>query len=135
MVKQRGTDSFFTIDTIGNALFERMKAGNSWKTNTPIELRSQLRYLHILHVNVDGASQMGEMIVNEKIANKVLKIFKSLYDARYPIERMLLVDEYHADDETAMRANNTSCFNFRFKSNSTTDISNHGYGLAIDINP
>ena len=34
-----------------------------------------------------------------------------------------------------MRANNTSCFNFRFQTGSTTRISKHGMGLAIDINP
>ncbi|MBQ4401413.1 MAG: M15 family metallopeptidase, partial [Synergistaceae bacterium] len=53
--------------------------------------------------------------------------------AGYPIERVRLVDEYDADDETSMRDNNSSCFNFRFITHSTK-ISKHGLGLAVDIN-
>ena len=78
---------------------------------------------------------MGEMVVNATIATKVVAIFRRLYELGYRIERMVLIDEYGADDETAMRANNTSCFNFRFQTGSTTRISKHGMGLAIDINP
>ena len=33
-----------------------------------------------------------------------------------------------------MEANNTSCFNYRTIPNKTS-LSNHSYGLAIDINP
>ena len=43
-------------------------------------------------------------------------------------------DEYNAEDEASMADNNSSCFNFRFISH-TTKISNHGKGMAIDINP
>ena len=38
------------------------------------------------------------------------------------------------NDRSSMTANNTSCFNYRVVSG-TTRISNHGYGVAIDINP
>ena len=47
---------------------------------------------------------------------------------------MQLVDDYDADDEQSMRANNTSCFNFRRIAGSTK-LSKHSQGLAIDINP
>ena len=78
--------------------------------------------------------QCGEMVVNAAIADKVLGIFRQLYEAGYRIERMALIDNYGANDETAMRANNSSSFNFRFMTGSTTKISKHGLGLAIDIN-
>ena len=42
--------------------------------------------------------------------------------ANYPIERIRLMDDYNAVDETAMRDNNTSSFNFRFISHSTKSI-------------
>lgn len=45
--------------------------------------------------------------------------------ANYPIERIRLMDDYNAVDETAMRDNNTSSFNFRFISHSTK-VSKHG---------
>jgi len=47
---------------------------------------------------------------------------------------MVLVDEYNADDNTSMAANNTSSFNFRLVPGST-HLSKHALGLAIDINP
>lgn len=81
-----------------------------------------------------GLPQCGEMVVNTAIADKVLGIFRQLYEAGYRIERMALIDNYGADDETSMRANNSSSFNFRFMTGSTTKISKHGLGLAIDIN-
>jgi hypothetical protein len=47
---------------------------------------------------------------------------------------MVLVDEYDADDNTSMAANNTSSFNYR-NVDGTDHLSLHSYGLAIDINP
>ena len=43
-------------------------------------------------------------------------------------------DEYDADDEASMTANNTSSFNYRKVANSSK-MSKHSQGLAIDINP
>ena len=62
-----------------------------------------------------------------------VEILEKLYDADYPIERMVLPDNYFADDEIMMRDNNSSSFNFRFISH-TTVISKHGLGMAVDIN-
>lgn len=73
------------------------------------------------------------MIVNKKIAKKTVKVFYALYQKRYRIERMRLIDDYGANDEKSMAANNTSAFNYRVISG-TTKLSNHSYGMAIDIN-
>ena len=72
-------------------------------------------------------------MVNKAIAEDVLAIFRQLYEAEYPIEKVRLVDEYDADDEASMSDNNSSAFNFRFISH-TTKISKHGLGMAVDIN-
>ena len=121
----------FYISKIDEATFERIK-GKSYKDNCPIPL-DDLRYLHVLHKDINGITHEGELICNVYIASDVLEIFKALLLADYPIERVKLVDEYDADDETSMRDNNSSCFNFRFISH-TTKISKHGLGLAVDIN-
>ena len=73
------------------------------------------------------------MICNKYIAETLIKIFKKLYEEKYPIEKMILIDEYEADDERAMEDNDSSCFNFRLIPY-TTKISKHGLGLAVDIN-
>ena len=106
--------------------------GKTYKKNCTVP-RSELRYLRCLHTDKDGRSIVGEMVVNKAIANDVLDILYKLYRAKYPIERMRLIDYWNADDERAMRANNSSCFNFRFISHTHT-VSKHGRGMAVDIN-
>ena len=122
----------FSIHEISDDLFDRMKAGNTYKENCIVP-REDLRYLLVLHKDKAGHIHQGEMVVHKLIAEDVLEIFEKLYDANYPIERMVLPDNYMADDETMMRDNNSSCFNFRFISH-TTKISKHGLGMAVDIN-
>ena len=124
--------NFYAVEfTEESEIFERIK-GKSYKDNCTVPL-SDLRYLHVLHVGFDGQSHDGEIICNKYIADDLLEIFEELYEAKYPIEKIKLVDEYNADDEASMADNNSSSFNFRFISY-TTKISKHGYGLAIDIN-
>ena len=123
-------DKFYATE-ISDEIFNRIY-GKSFKTDCTVP-REDLRYLHLLHVDLDGKTHEGEMIVNYHIADTVLDIFRELYEAKYPIEKIRLVDEYDADDETSMRDNNSSSFNFRFISH-TTRVSKHGLGLAIDIN-
>ena len=45
---------------------------------------------------------MGEVIVNAKVADEVLEIFKQLYQIRYPIEKMHVMSYYHGSDELSM---------------------------------
>ena len=131
-VKAYSLDSCFRSFPISDALFKRMQ-GKSYKTNCTMP-RSSLRYLRVLHRNVEGKTQLGEMVCNQSIAADLLSIFRQLYQQGYKIERMVLIDDYDADDEISMRANNTSCFNFRLVSG-TTKLSKHSQGLAIDVNP
>ena len=74
---------------------------------------SKLSYLQISYYGFDGKTHVGEMIVNAKVANDVLETFKEIYNIKYPIEKMRLIDEYDANDEASMTDNNTSCFCYR----------------------
>ncbi len=124
-------DENFYATEIDDVIFARIK-GKSYKDDCVVPT-SDLRYLHVLHVGFDGETHEGEMICNKAIAADLLDIFQKLYEAKYQIEKIRLVDEYNADDELSMRDNNSSCFNFRFISH-TTKVSKHGLGLAVDIN-
>ena len=121
----------FYVTEITDEIFSRIK-GKSFKDNCTLP-REDLRYLHVLHKNFNGETCEGEIICNAYIVADLLDIFQKLYAAGYQIEKIRLVDEYDADDETSMRDNNSSCFNFRFILH-TTKISKHGLGLAVDIN-
>lgn len=125
------SEDMFYCEEISDELFSRIY-GKSFKEDCTVS-RDELRYLHLLHKDLEGNTHGGEMIVNKYIADDVLEVFRQLYDADYPIEKIRLIDEYDADDELAMEDNNSSCFNFRFISH-TTRVSKHGLGLAIDIN-
>ena len=125
-------ESGFCQQEITDGLFVRIK-GKSYKDNCTTSL-SDLRYLQVLHYNKEGEVLKGELICHQSISEDLLTIFRELYKAKYPIERMVLVDEYDADDEASMQANNSSAFNFRYVSG-TKSLSRHSRGMAIDINP
>ena len=127
-----GIDKCFAIERIPDEIWKNMQ-GKSYRPNRYIG-REDLRYLRILHYDYDKKIHLGEMVCNRKIADKLIRIFKDLYDAQYPIQQVLLPDVYNADDETQMRANNTSCFCYRTISNSRGKLSAHARGLAVDLN-
>lgn len=129
---QASETDFFQAYPIDSALFARID-GRSYKKGCKIPL-SELRYLRVLHVGFDGETHMGEMICNRAIAKDLLEIFRTLFEARYPIQRMVLIDEYDADDTRSMEANNSSAFNYR-EIRTTGKLSKHSFGYAVDINP
>ena len=122
----------FTQSEITDEIFSRIR-GKSFPEECTTS-RETLRFLRASHYNGEGEVCQGELICHHSIAEDLLDIFRHLYDARYPIERMVLIDEYDADDEASMAHNNTSAFNFRYISG-TRRLSKHSLGLAVDINP
>lgn len=125
-------DDLFNACEIPDEVFERIH-GISYIENEHISL-SDLRYVRILHTGFDEKTHVGELIVNAAITDQVLTVFRTLYDNRYQIEKVLLIDTYGGDDTASMKDNNTSSFNYRVVEGST-HLSQHAYGLAIDINP
>ncbi len=94
-----------------------------------------LAYLTIPHYDFNYNVVEGHLIMSASIAEEVLDIFAELYDIRYPIERMEIVDKYNGSDYDSIDANNTSAFNYRLSTDGSGRLSNHGRGLAVDINP
>lgn len=131
-VKAAGISKCFVAEPISDAVFRRMQ-GKSFKKGCSIA-RNSLRHVKVLHYTADGKILMGELVCSQHIAGDVTAIFLDLFKHRYPIERMQLIDDYGADDERSMTANNTSCFNYRVVAGSKK-LSKHSQGRAIDINP
>ena len=131
-VAQTATDSTFLATAIPDSVWTRMQ-GKTYHQNAYIQ-RSDLRYLRLHYVDFEGEERVGEMVCNRAIADDLLDIFRQLFEARYPIERIQLPDDFDADDERQMRANNTSCFCFRVIKGSTK-LSAHAQGVAVDLNP
>ncbi|CUH91635.1 M15 family metallopeptidase [Herbinix luporum] len=131
-LNQESLKSLFYMEELNQEIINRIN-GKSYKENCDIPY-SDLRYIRVLHIGFDGLTHIGEMIVNKAIAQDVIDIFWELYSISYPIEKMLLIDDYNADDLESMKDNNSSAFNFRFIEG-TSKRSVHSDGLAIDINP
>lgn len=106
----------------------------SWRSGCPVPLR-HLRLVTLRHWTFDRSIREGTLIVHRDSVAAIRRVFRTLFEARFPIERMELVDRYGADDDRSMAANNTSAFNCRRVTDSTTRWSQHAYGRAIDINP
>lgn len=131
-IEMFGIDNCFGHSAIDSIVFGRIY-GRSYKADCTVPI-SDLRYVRALHVDADNRILIGEMICHKSISDDVVTILKTLFEHGYPIERMVLIDEYDADDERSMQANNSSSFNFRYISG-TSKLSNHSEGLAVDINP
>lgn len=111
-------------------------ARSTWRPGCPVTLE-QLRYVTVTHVGFDGLAHRGELMVHTSVADEFVEIFRSLYEARYPIERMWVVASttepwldpwWHGGD------NNTASFVCRM-SVGGGKWSEHASGLAVDINP
>ena len=126
------TSSPFVVEEISDAVMMRI-SGGSLPADATIR-RSDLRYLRLLHYDGEGKVRQGELICHRSIAQDLKEIFEELYRQKYPIQRIQLIDDFGADDETSMRANNTYCFCYRTIAGSKK-LSKHAQGLAIDINP
>jgi hypothetical protein len=122
----------FEIMEIGEEIYSRI-SGVTLPQNAKISV-DELRYLKVRHIGFDGAEHTGELICCRGLADELLEIFRELFEARYPIEKIRLADEYGGDDDKIMADNNSSCFNYRCVANTNT-LSLHGMGRAVDINP
>lgn len=111
-----------------------MMRGGSLPQGSSVEFED-LAYLTIPHYDFNYNITEGHLVVNAQLADEVLDIFAELFDIKYPIERMQLVDHYGADDYQSIENNNTSAFNYRESTDGSGRLSKHALGCAIDINP
>ena len=105
----------------------------SWRPGCPVG-PAQLRLVRISYWGFDREPHVGALVVRDRVAGQVVRVFRRLYAARFPIRRMRKVDAYRGSDDASMAADNTSAFNCRFVSG-TRRWSQHAYGEAIDVNP
>lgn len=108
--------------------------GVSWHSDPRCPSFDMLVLLRLVHWDMQGAEQIGEMVVAAEIGEDVARIFERLHAAHFPIERMERVATFGGCDNRSMAANNTSAFNFRVIAG-TSRLSLHAFGAAIDINP
>ena len=105
----------------------------SWQDDSPVPL-SDLRYISVSHWDFDGNVHQGELVMHKEVAEDIVDIFRQLFAIRFPIQSILLIDHFEANDEKSMAANNC-CAHCSRRVAGETRWSNHSFGTAIDINP
>ncbi len=105
----------------------------TWREGCPVPIE-ELVYMRLNHWGMDGKVHDGAIIVHRIVAQDVADIFAELFQARFPLESVRIIEEFNGDDMASMQADNTSGFNCR-KIAGSKKLSWHSYGVAIDINP
>lgn len=104
------------------------------KEGAPDSITSQMEAVEVEYIDYNGKDAVGVLVVNKKLSKEVVEIFKEIKAAGFPIEKITPISEYGWDDDKSMYDNNSSGYNYRFVGG-TKKLSNHAYGIAIDINP
>ena len=124
--------SGFHAARLGPATRRRV-TGSSWHAGCPVAL-ADLRYVRVRYWAFDGRRRIGELVVHRDAVGALRRVFSALYERRFPIRRMRLVDDFGADDFSSIQADNTTAFNCR-RATGSVQWSQHTYGRAVDINP
>jgi hypothetical protein len=106
---------------------------STWGPDCPVALRD-LRYVTVTFRGFDGRAHTGELIVHRTVASAAVTVFRRLFAADFPIERMRVTTVEERDAAPTGDGNNTGSFSCR-SAVATTSWSQHAYGTAIDVNP
>ncbi|MFF8841545.1 M15 family metallopeptidase [Streptomyces sp. NPDC015127] len=118
--------------TVRDVTGEKLGASHTPGCPVPPE---RLRLITMNHWGFDGRVHRGELIVHQDAVRPVLRVFRKIFEERFPIRRMRVMAEYDGSDARAMADDNTSAFNCRRVTGDAGHLSRHSYGDAVDINP
>ena len=107
-------------------LVTRADVRYSWHRGCPVG-PPHLRLIRLSYWGFDGRPHVGTVVVNVAVVEAISKVFEQLYDARFPIRRLLPIDAYRGNAARARAADDTTAFDCR--------RSGRAAGEAIDVNP
>jgi hypothetical protein len=129
-----------SIRPLSDSQEERLR-GRFWRPGCPVSL-SQLRVLTVLHIGFDGRVRSGQLVVNAEVAAPLAKVFRRLYELRFPIRHMRFADAYGPAHARPRDGDISGSFECRQAvpspctgGSGTGTWSNHAYGYAVDLNP
>ncbi len=115
--------------------------GGYWHAGCPVTL-TQLRLLTIKTWGFDGKPHTGQLVVNEKAAAPLQRVFAKLYQLHFPIRHLQVADAYGPSNARPPDNDISGSFECRQAvpspctgGSGTGSWSNHAYGLAVDLNP
>lgn len=119
-----------SVSAIDQTLGQKMQAAGIWNPGAPVGL-SDLRLVMVSYWDFDGRAETGSIIVNQAWATQLTKVFKTLFDAHFPLRGMNALVPVTNDGPLGV-VDNTRSFQSRRVNGGW---SMHAYGLAVDINP
>jgi hypothetical protein len=108
-------------------------ARSTWRTGCPVTA-AQLSWVRLTFWGFDDRRHTGELLVNSAAADKIVTVFRALYDARFPLEQLHITTRAEQSAAPTGDGNDTGAFNCR-PAVGQTRFSEHAYGLAVDVNP
>jgi hypothetical protein len=130
-----------SITTVPAPLRAQLVARGFWHTGCPVALW-KLRLLSVSYWDFRGETQTGQLVVHRDVAVPLSRVFRRLYELRFPIRHMLLDDMY--GPKSARPADDDVSGSFHCRQSVPSPCtggtasghwSNHAYGLAVDLNP
>jgi len=109
-------------------------ARSTWVRGCPVS-RDELAWVRLTFWGFDDRRHTGELLVNRAVADDVVSVFRTLYDARWPIEQMRITTKAELERDPTGDGNDTESFVCRPSTGQTSGFSQHAYGLAIDVDP
>jgi len=100
----------------------------------PTAIEKNLRLVNVFYYSFDGKLHEGQLVIHKDLVNDIKEIFKIIESVKFPIAKAVPIIAYNWSDDSSMKHNNTSAFNYRYVKG-THRLSYHAYGRAIDINP
>jgi hypothetical protein len=116
-----------------------LRESGAWRSGCPVTL-DQLRLLGISYWGFDNRAHHGELVVHERAAAPLAKVFRRLFELRFPIRHLKFSDAY-GPGRSAPNGDISGSFDCSnavpspCDPNAPTGWSNHAYGLAVDLNP
>ena len=105
---------------------------STWTARCPVT-RDQLAWLRLTFWGFDGRRHTGELLVNAAVADDLDLVFRRLWEARFPLEQVLIVRSIDEEAPPTGDGNGTGSFVCRAVTGGS-GFSQHAYGLAIDVN-
>jgi hypothetical protein len=114
---------------------------DAWHSGCPVAL-SGLRLLTVSQRGFDGRTHSGRLVVNRSAATPLSRVFRRLYELRFPIRHMRLADMYGPTRSRPADGDVSGSFECRqavpspcVGGSGTGSWSEHAFGEAVDLNP
>ena len=100
------------------------------------DILSSQRLIEVYYFDFEGEECRGQIVVHKDVEEDIKKVFSFIYESKFPVSKVIPISDvrYSRDDDLSCADNNSSGFNYR-KKVGNSELSNHSYGRAVDINP